>query len=302
MSNMSKMSVTEKELYAELEYLMVVHRHKCSVLENTTTSNSVYLYRVKKAMMKSVVEEKRIVVLKNLIGVVKNKISNGYMFKEIFEPLPVIASDMLKAYRKGDKPIEPKSEEKDEYQEYIQRRFNYLDGIVTMACEKYEPLTRAELENLEVKFHKSINDTALHYGIINAPKELYGSFYTGMIESTRKNFEKYMCEEHGIVIKENERLSDQMSDRLLLYDVAGLHYINVMCKKRQEKIKPLLDVYPDKNAYEGLKNDIYLLGKVIRLQYLNETGLTPKEELIENYVGDQITFIEIIGNKNKVKK
>ena len=51
-----------------------------------------------------------------------------------------------------------------------------------------------------------------------------------------------------------------------------------------------------------LKNDIYLLGKVIRLQYLNETGLTPKEELIENYVGDQITFIEIIGNKNKVKK
>ena len=40
MSNMSKMSVTEKELYAELEYLMVVHRHKCSVLEN----NYVFLY------------------------------------------------------------------------------------------------------------------------------------------------------------------------------------------------------------------------------------------------------------------
>jgi hypothetical protein len=296
------LSVTEKELYAELEYIMVAHRYKCSKMEIINTPNSLYLYRIKKALLKSVVEEKRIVVLKNLIGVVKNKISNGYMFKEIFEPLPVIASDMLKAYRKGNKPIEPKSEEKDEYQEYLQRRFNYLDGIVTMACEKYEPLTRVELENLEVKFHKSINDTALQYGIISAPKEIYGSFYTGMIENTRKNFEKYMCDEHSIVIKENERLSNQMSDRLLLYDVAGLHYINVMCKKRQEKIKPLLDVYPDKNAYEGLKNDIYLLGKVIRLQYLNETGLTPKEELIENYTGGQITMNEIIKKEKKRKR
>ena len=93
-------SEIEKELLEELEYMLICHRHKCSSIETINTSSATYMYRIKKALLKSKVEEKRIAVLNIIINSVNKKISKGMLFKEIFEPLPAIISDELKKYSK----------------------------------------------------------------------------------------------------------------------------------------------------------------------------------------------------------
>ena len=293
-------SITEKELYAELERIMAEHRFRCSSMEIIKVPNSVYLYRIKKALSKSVVDEKRESVLRNLISMVKTEISNGKMFKEIFEPLPTIAADKLRNYRKNKDLEEKKNDEfdkQDEHRQYMKKRINYLNYILSEICDTYRPLTRAELKDLETKFNKEISQVTSLYGIENANKEIMGNLYTGLIECTRKNFVKLLAEQYGIVIKKNDKLSDNMSKELLLYKVAVLHYTNVMCNKRADKIRPDLREQPNKEVYEGLKHDVYLLGKVARVDYLGEKGITPREELIDNYTCGQITMDEIIKPK-----
>lgn len=304
MSNIVQISVTEKELYAELEYLMVIHRHNCSAVEIINTSNAVYLYRLKKALLKSTVEEKRIAVLKSIITSVNEKINRGLLFKEIFEPLPAIAADRLRNYRKSKSSENKKTDKSKE--KYIdenyekQKRIDYLNFIVDEICNKFKDLTKPELEELEIRLNKKIRDNTSYYGIDKANIEILGNLYTGMIESTRKNFEKLLREEYGILLNSNDRLSDKMSRELLLYRVAALYYTNVMTSKRIEKIKPDLDSdYINKEAYRFLNHDVYMLGKVTRIKYLNDYGITPKEELIENYAGSQLSINSVIKNRKK---
>lgn len=304
---MQNFSVDEQQLFLLLEYIMVKHRYNCSSFESISTSNAIYLYRIKKALLKSKVEEKRIAVLRSIIEDVNERINRGMLFKEIFEPLPAIISDKLRNYRKGEfsknkeaKKVEEGKSFLDDYKSEEQKRVDFLTFKVDEICNRFTVFTRPELQNLETNFNELIRNSTSYYGVNHASVEILGNLYTGMIETTRKNFEKFLRENYGVVLNKNDRLSDQMSDELLLYKVVALYYTNVMCSKRLNKIRPDLDSnYINKDAYKVLTHDVYLLGNVVRTKYLNKFGISPKDELIENYVGGQLSFDDIIKQRKK---
>ena len=271
-------SANEKKLLLELEHILINHRYKCWTLENISTSNATYMYRIKKALLKSKVEQKRVEILRSTIASVNSKIARGMLFKEIFEPLPTIIEDMYRIYSKKTKI------EKENQKAY------FLSNIMEQILEKLEGVSRKDLLNYEVLYKNYIKDNVSKYDIPTANGEIIGSLNSGMIEYTRKNFQKFLYDNCRIKLNSNYKLSDKMSDELLKYRVAGLIYTNVMCSKRIAKIRPEMSNKVNYKQYNGLKEDVRFLGKVIREKYIDEYGLSPKEELINNFINGQLTI------------
>ena len=300
-------SETEKKLLEELEYILVCHRHKCSSIETINTSSSTYMYRIKKALLKSKVEKKRIAVLNTIINSVNNKINKGMLFKEIFEPLPAIIADNLKKYSKSNpttkdskkiaKVVETMEDNKSKKR---LEKIEFINSTINQILNQLEGYEKAELQELESEYQDNIKNNTAGYNIPKANGAILGSLYCGMIENTRTNFTKLLYDNYRVKLKNDDKLSDKMSRELLKYRVAGLIYTNVMCSNRIQKINPNHNNRIDYKQYEGLKKDVLFLGNVIREKYINEYSISPKDELISNYIGGQIAFEELMPERNKI--
>lgn len=303
MQNMNSISYVERELLLELEYILSKHRYECSSFENINTSNYTYMYRIKKALLKCTVEEKRVVVLQSIIKSVKNKIERGMGFKEIFEPLPTIISDSLKNYNKS-KTVEEKDNkntESNNKQNKVQAKTEFLVNIIKQIIPQLEGATKKELQALESEYNDYIMINTSDYGINNANVEILGALNTGIFESTKKNLEKSLYDDYRIKLKSTDKLSDKMSKDLLIYKVSALIYANVMCSKRITKIRPNINSNNiNYQEYKGLKEDVRFLGKVVREKYMDDYGITPKDELIENYIGGQYSFEGLMKKRDAI--
>ena len=308
MQNTNYTSTNEKELLLELEHILVNHRYKCSAIENISNSNSTYMYRIKKALNKSKVEEKRIAVLQTTIDSINSKIRKGMLFKEIFEPLPAIIEDELRNYSKNkikdnknaEKAKEIKSMEDNHNKEKAADKAEYISDIIDEILAKLDGCTRRDLQNLESEYINNLKVNTSDYGIVRASGEIQGALNTGMIESTRKNFKKTLYDDYRITLKDSEKLSDRMSDELLAYRVAALIYTNTMCSKRITKIRSGFNNKINHNAYNGLKKDVHFLGRVVREKYIDEYSISPKDEMIENFIGGQISFEGLMEKRDEV--
>ena len=286
-------SETEKKLLLELEHILVNHRCRCSSMETINTSNAIYMYRIKKSLLKSKVEEKRIVVLRSIIISISSKIDRGMLFKETFEPLPTIIEDMYRNYSKKPKTKEnekkeEKNMEKDKKQEKLEAKTDFVSTIIDQILEGLKGFSREELLKYEEEYTTYIKNITSNYDIKKAYGEIIGSLNTGMIENTRKNLQKLLYEKCRIKLNNSDKLSDKMSDELLKYRVAALIYTSVMCHKRTIKINGINTI--NYKQYNGLKEDVCFLGKVVREKYIEEYGVSPKDELIFNFIGGQLTI------------
>ncbi len=304
MQNFNDISIVEKRLLLELEYILSKHRYECSSFESIKTSNYTYMYRIKKALFKSQVEEKRIAVLQSALKSVKIKIARGMGFQEIFEPLPTIILDGLKNYNKS-KTTEEKNhneiESTNSKEKKLQAKTDFLLNILNEIITQLEGATKKELQALESEYNDYIKINTSDYGIPNTSVEILGSLNVGIFESTRKNLENSLYNDYRIKIKSTDKLSDKMSESLLLYKVSALIYTNVMCTKRVAKIRPNLDLdYINYQAYRGLKEDVRFLGTVVREKYMDDYGITPKHELIENYIGGQYSFEGLMKKRDAI--
>ena len=179
-------------------------------------------------------------------------------------------------------------------------KIKYISKIVDTILLDLNNLDRTELLKLESKYKDNIDNNTKNYGIPKAKGEILGSLYCGIIENTRKNFEKLLFDDYRIKLKSTDKLSDKMSDELLRYELAGLIYTDAMCKGRITKIRPNNNSNIEYKAYNSLKNDVLFLGKVVREKYQNNYSISPKEELIENYIGGQMTFEGLMSKRDKV--
>lgn len=300
-------SETEKKLLEELEYILVSHRYKCSSMEAINSSSSTYMYRIKKALLNSKVEQKRIAVLNTIINSVNNKIKKGMLFKEIFEPLPAIIVDELKKYSKSKQKSKDNKEKvkktepvKDDKSNKRQEKINFMNNKIDEILKLLEGYDKKELQAIESEYYDNIWKSTSEFGIKDANKAILGSLYCGMIENTRKNFKNFLYDNYRAVLKDNDRISDRMSIELLRYRVAALIYTNVMCSKRIKKINPNHSSTGDYKQYNGLKKDVLFLGNVVREKYINEYSISPKEELTANYIGGQIAFEELMPERNEI--
>ena len=292
MANINTFSESEKKILLELERILVNHRYNCSCKENISESNAMYMYRIKKALLKSKVEKKRLAVLNLVIESVNTKIAKGMLFKEIFEPLPAIIESTYKNYSKKKKD-ENKEEIKEEPKEKKESRVGkvcFLSDVVNQILEGLEGMSREELLSYEEEYTEYIKNITYNYGLPRANGEIIGSLNSGMIETTRKNLQKFLYEKCRVRLNSNVKLSEKMSDELLRYRVAALVYTSIMCSKRITKIKSDTNNRIDYKQYNGLKEDVRFLGKVVREKYINEYGLSPKEEIISNCLGGQLTI------------
>lgn len=305
MQTMDNFSYAEKKLLLELEQILVNYRYESSTLENINTSNATYMYRIKKALLKSKVEQKRITILNLTIASVNSKIARGMLFKEIFEPLPTIIEDMYRNYstnakvKKENQKNEDKNSNNLNKQGKLEAKTCFLLNIINQILAELEGSSREELLNYESLYKDYIKINTYNYGVTKANGEIIGSLNSGMIECTRKNLQKFLYEECRIRLNSNDKLSDKMSDELLKYRVAALIYTNVMCSKRIAKIRPEMSNKVNYRQYNGLKEDIRFLGKVIREKYIDEYGLSPKEELINNFINGQLTIEGLMHTRDR---
>lgn len=303
-------SLNEKELLLELERILVNHRYKCANVEVINSSNSTYMYRIKKALQKSKSERKRIEVLNKVIYSINTKINRGMLFKEIFEPLPTIIIDELKNQSKNQSKNESTNNESvnndqittEDKEKKRLAKIIFLSDVIDEILLRLENSDRKDLLKLEDEYKSYLKANTSKYNIVKASGEIIGSLNTGMIDSTRKNLEKTLYNGYRIKLRSTDKLSDKMSDELLKYRVAALIYTNIMCSKRIKKIIPSLDKKPNFKEYEGLKKDVFFLGNVVKEKYIDEYSISPKEEIIENSIGGQLTFEGLMTKRDAITR
>lgn len=307
MKDIRDFTYEESELLSELQRILVKYRYICSNKENITTSNATYMYRIKSALLKTKVKDKRIAILRRTIEIVNYKINNGMLFKEIFEPLPTIISDNIRKYSKTKKENETFVQEPDNENERLESnrkkliaKSQFLDKVMDDALNRVEGYSRRDLLKAQTDCYALLKINTMHYGISNACAEVLGALNVGLIGCTKKHFKMHLYNKFRIVVKQNENMSDRMSDELLKYRVAALLYINSMCDSRLSKIRPKLDKDINYKQYEGLKEDIRFFGKVVREKYIDNYGISPKDELIENFIGGQISFSGLMSERDVI--
>lgn len=304
---MNEMEQREIVLKAELENILETYRRQRLGKENLPITTGQTMARITKALKTTSVSAKRVLVLEKLIRGTKNRINRGTSCYEILASLPAITYDRVHKYAKTSKRVildELKREEElRPNTEYVSRTINgseLIEQLLEHFYESFKDLDRRKLVQLEYNYNQLLKDNTRSFGITKAAGEILGCLNTGMYGKNKNLIIKELNEDYRLGVKANERFISQMSDELLRYRLAALYATSEICKKRQFLIKPYKNSsYVDQKAYNNLKRGIYAIGSVTREYYYKTHGIYPKDEIIDNYIGGQLTIEGLIPKRDE---
>ncbi len=294
-------------LKAELEYILDAYRRQKLGLESIPITIGQTMARITKALKCTSVPEKRILVLEKLIRSTKIRVNNNVSCYEILASLPAIAYDKVHSYAKTSKKVLLEELKKEE--EYRKNGYDtprevtgreLIEQLIDHFYDSFYSLDRKKLVQLEYNYSQLIKDATSYYGIPKASGEIVGCLNTGMYGKNKNLFIKELNEDYSLGVKKNEKFIPQMSDELLRYRLVALYTTYEICKKRQTLVRPNIDSnYIDKTAYDSLKKGIFTIGDVVKDYYYKNNGIYPKDEIIDNYIGGQLTIAGVLPKRDK---
>ncbi len=302
---MTEMERKEILLRAELESVIDTYRRQRLDMEYIPIVTGQVMAYITKALKTTGVLEKRVLVLEKLIRGTKSRINRGVSCYEILASLPTITYDRLHSYSKVSKKVILEDLRKEEEFRQEEQSSNDISGtelieqLIEHFYESFKNLDRKRLIQLECKYNQLIKDSLSYMDSSKSFGEIIGCLNTGMYSKNKNLFIKELNEEYGLGVKHNERFIPQMSDELLRYRLVALFTTSEICKMRKDRIKPYGDNgFVDKKAYDSLKKGIYIIGDVTKEYYYKTHGLYPKDEIIDNYIGGQLTISGLIPKRD----
>lgn len=233
--------------------------------------------------------DKRVYVLKSLIFSVNCKINNYASYGEIINSLRTIAMDKARKY--DSKP--------DSNLQSNKKNTELIKMAITYIYEQIITEDRDKLLEYEKICNKNIKDSTSKYGIKDATTGILGVLNTGMYEKTKNDFINELKRNYCVDVNKNTRFLEQMSDELLGYRVATLHFVSLVCENRVNEIKNKSKFVRDKN-FKSLKRGIFSIGTFAKEEYEDRYGITPRGEIINSFVGEQLTFLGMFPERDKV--
>lgn len=281
----------EKDLLLLLESKLDSHKKEKYYVEDKHASIKLTMDRVNTALNRTAVREKRVLILEELIRTVSFKIKNGVSNYEILNSLPAITYDKIRKYSKTSKESILKSLEKYDSPENTKKdlSFEKAKDYMNKIYEKFSNMDRKDLEKLEEKYTDDYKKIVSSFGYDKALGDLVGCLNFGMFGLYKKQLIEELNEKYRFKISSNYRLSDKMSDNLYKHRLTAFCAMVELCEMKKISIKKDNESRFNKYRYNDLRRLVFAVGQYAKNNYINETGMTPKDDLIDNF-SKQITI------------
>lgn len=252
---------------------------------------------IKELEKKSCTLEEKQKLLDELIDITNFYIARSEGSRQILNFL----YDTIRDYKKRSNKRSKKEEKKVKSIKFLDKEEQNKDNFSKL-FNRYSKLFNLEIADREIllNLEKNLKDRIKNNLDVceikedDQVKKVLGILNTGFYGKTM-----------GLIAKDlkSNEIYSLMSDELLRYRLISLGIVRELCKARKEVIKPNKknECY-NKEEYEKLLKNIYLVGEGVRQEYEKSFGITPIDELKENIKIKMMNKEEIMEKEDKLSK